>query len=168
MIEQSVALARLLAAVARRARGRRPGRRGADAARRSARNAILFELLNQMDGLAEDADIIFLLTTNRPDLLEPALAVAARPRRPGDRGAAAGRDVPPTAVRRSTPTGLELDGVDFDPLVERTHGVSGAFIRELLRKAALLRRGRERRRRSSCATRTSTRRCTSSWSTAAS
>ena len=28
-------------------------------------NALLFELLNQMDGLAEDADILFLLTTNR-------------------------------------------------------------------------------------------------------
>jgi len=42
-------------------------------------NAVLFELLNQMDGLTEDADIIFLLTTNRADLLEPALA--ARPGR---------------------------------------------------------------------------------------
>ena len=42
-------------------------------------NALLFELLNQMDGLADDADILFLLTTNRPDVLEPALA--ARPGR---------------------------------------------------------------------------------------
>src|SRR5205814_8524061 len=30
-------------------------------------NALLFELLNQMDGLGEDADILFILTTNRPD-----------------------------------------------------------------------------------------------------
>src|SRR4029077_10422677 len=37
-------------------------------------NALLFELLNQMDGLAEDADVLFVLTTNRPDVLEPALA----------------------------------------------------------------------------------------------
>src|ERR687888_1543779 len=42
-------------------------------------NVLLFELLNQMDGLADDADILFLLTTNRPDILEPALA--ARPGR---------------------------------------------------------------------------------------
>ncbi|HMQ33862.1 MAG TPA: ATP-binding protein [Chloroflexaceae bacterium] len=42
-------------------------------------NALLFELLNQMDGLADDADVLFLLTTNRPDILEPALA--ARPGR---------------------------------------------------------------------------------------
>ena len=37
-------------------------------------NAILYELLNQMDGLHDDADVLFLLTTNRPDILEPALA----------------------------------------------------------------------------------------------
>jgi ATP-dependent 26S proteasome regulatory subunit len=42
-------------------------------------NALLFELLNQMDGLADDADILFILTTNRPDIVEPALA--ARPGR---------------------------------------------------------------------------------------
>jgi hypothetical protein len=42
-------------------------------------NALLFELLNQMDGLAEDADVLFVLTTNRPEMLEPALA--ARPGR---------------------------------------------------------------------------------------
>ena len=35
---------------------------------------LLFQLLNEMDGLGEDLDITFLLTTNRADLLEPALA----------------------------------------------------------------------------------------------
>ena len=40
---------------------------------------VLFELLNQMEGLAEDEDLLFVLTTNRPDLIEPALA--ARPGR---------------------------------------------------------------------------------------
>ena len=57
---------------------------------------LLFQLLNEMDGLAEDADVVFVLTTNRADLLEPALA--ARPGRvdqavelqlPGPDGAAA-------------------------------------------------------------------------------
>ena len=42
-------------------------------------NAVLFELLNGMDGLDEDHDVLFVLTTNRADLLEPALA--ARPGR---------------------------------------------------------------------------------------
>ena len=32
-----------------------------------------------MDGLREDADVLFVLTTNRPEVLEPALA--ARPGR---------------------------------------------------------------------------------------
>ena len=40
---------------------------------------LLFELLNEMDGLRDDCDVIFVLTTNRADLLEPALA--ARPGR---------------------------------------------------------------------------------------
>jgi ATP-dependent 26S proteasome regulatory subunit len=40
---------------------------------------VLFELMNEMDGLEDDADIAFILTTNRPDALEPALA--ARPGR---------------------------------------------------------------------------------------
>lgn len=42
-------------------------------------NTVLFELLNAMDGLGEDSDTLVLLTSNRPDLLEPALA--ARPGR---------------------------------------------------------------------------------------
>jgi SpoVK/Ycf46/Vps4 family AAA+-type ATPase len=40
---------------------------------------VLFELMNEMSGLGEDADVAFVLTTNRPDALEPALA--ARPGR---------------------------------------------------------------------------------------
>ena len=43
------------------------------------RHPLPFQLLNEMDGLAEDADVVFVLTTNRADLLEPALA--ARPGR---------------------------------------------------------------------------------------
>jgi hypothetical protein len=33
---------------------------------------------------------------------------------------------------------LVLDGVDLDPVIERTDGVTAPFLRELLRKAALL------------------------------
>ena len=40
---------------------------------------VLFDLLDAMDGAAADADLLFVLTTNRADLLEPALA--ARPGR---------------------------------------------------------------------------------------
>lgn len=37
-------------------------------------NPLLFGVLNQMDGLGGDVDITFLLTTNRVDILEQALA----------------------------------------------------------------------------------------------
>ena len=37
-------------------------------------NPLLFTVLDEMDGLGSDIDACFLLTTNRVDLLEPALA----------------------------------------------------------------------------------------------
>jgi hypothetical protein len=98
-------------------------------------NALLFELLNQMDGLADDADLLFVLTTNRPEILEPALAT-----RPGRIDQAIEVPPPDAVCRRRLlelyGKGLPTDGVDWDQLVERTAGTSGAFIRELLRKAA--------------------------------
>jgi hypothetical protein len=100
---------------------------------------LLFELLNEMDGLGDDADVIFLLTSNRPDLLEPALAA-----RPGRVDLAVEVPLPDASCRRrlfelyghGLTLGLDADGLDR--LVQRTEGVSPAFIRELLRKAALL------------------------------
>lgn len=100
------------------------------------RTVLLFELLNQMDGLADDADILFLLTTNRPDILEPALAA-----RPGRIDLAIEMPLPDADCRRRLfelyGRGLELRLQSFDRLIEQTEGVSPAFIRELLRKAAL-------------------------------
>jgi hypothetical protein len=99
-------------------------------------NAVLFELLNQMDGLGDDADVLFLLTTNRPELLEPALA--SRPGRVDE-----AIEVPlPDAECRSRlldlyGRGMTLKLADRERVVERTQGVSAAFIKELLRKAAI-------------------------------
>ncbi len=99
-------------------------------------NALLFELLNQMDGLADDADLLFILTTNRPDILEPALAA-----RPGRIDQAIEVPLPDADCRRRLfelyGRGLAADGIDFEDLLQRTGGASGAFIRELLRKAAV-------------------------------
>jgi ATP-dependent 26S proteasome regulatory subunit len=96
---------------------------------------LLFELLNQMDGLADDADILFVLTTNRPDLLEPALAA-----RPGRIDQAVEVPVPDVQCRRRLfdlySRRLKVSA-PIDEYVERTAGASAAFIRELLRKAAL-------------------------------
>lgn len=103
---------------------------------------VLFELLNQMEGLAEDEDLLFLLTTNRPDLIEPALAA-----RPGRIDLAL--EIPlPDSEGRQRLLALYGEGIDIDPaterdLVERSEGVSGAFIKELARQA-WLRAGLER------------------------
>ena len=37
-------------------------------------NPLLFEVLKQIDGLGDDVDVTFVLTTNRVDILERALA----------------------------------------------------------------------------------------------
>jgi ATP-dependent 26S proteasome regulatory subunit len=100
-------------------------------------NALLFELLNQMDGLAEDADILFVLTTNRPDVLEPALAS-----RPGRIDQAIEIPLPDAQCRKRLldlyARGIHLHLDDPQAVIQRTHGVSAAFIREMLRKAAIL------------------------------
>jgi hypothetical protein len=99
-------------------------------------NALLFELLNQMDGLANDVDVLFVLTTNRPDVLEPALAA-----RPGRVDQAIEIPPPDATCRRRLfelySRGLTVELSDWPRLIDRTVGASGAFIRELLRKAAV-------------------------------
>ena len=103
----------------------------------TGRNPLLFELLNEMEGMADDADVAFLLTTNRPDLLEPALAA-----RPGRVDLAVEIDLPSAAARRRLfelyGRGLNLRLDDSDRVIERTEGVSPAFVKELLRKASLI------------------------------
>jgi ATP-dependent 26S proteasome regulatory subunit len=100
-------------------------------------NPLLFELLNEMDGLDEDADVIFALTTNRPDLLEPALAA-----RPGRVDQATEIPFPDAECRRRLLSlygeGLDLRLEDVGTIVARTNGTSASFIKELLRRATLL------------------------------
>jgi hypothetical protein len=104
--------------------------------REGACAALLFELLNQMDGLSDDADVLFLLTTNRPDILEPALAS-----RPGRIDQAIEIPLPDAECRRRLfelyGRGLTLRVEGLEGVIAKTEGVSAAFIRELLRKAAL-------------------------------
>jgi hypothetical protein len=97
---------------------------------------ILFELLNQMEGVEEDADLLFLLTTNRPDIVEPALAA-----RPGRIDLALDIPLPDEDGRRRLLAlyagDAELDAATETEVVARTEGTPGAFIRELMRQAAL-------------------------------
>jgi SpoVK/Ycf46/Vps4 family AAA+-type ATPase len=103
---------------------------------RPGQHPLLFQLLNEMEGLNSAVDVTFLLTTNRADLLEPALAA-----RPGRVDLAAELPLPDAAARRALirlyQGNLVLDA-DLDTVVERTEGVTAAFLKELLRKAALL------------------------------
>ena len=97
---------------------------------------VLYELMAQMDGLGDDADVAFVLTTNRPDALEPALAA-----RPGRVDLAVELPLPDGEGRRRLlelyGRGLDLGVKDVDGIVERTNGVTASFIKELLRRAAL-------------------------------
>ncbi len=95
---------------------------------------LLFQLLNEMDGLGKSDDVIFVLTTNRVDLLEPALA--ARPGRI-DHAVEIGL---PDAAARDRLFALYFSGVDttisdFAEAVDRTEGATGAFIKEVARRA---------------------------------
>jgi ATP-dependent Clp protease adapter protein ClpS/broad-specificity NMP kinase len=96
---------------------------------------LLNALLNEMDGLKEDADIIFVLTTNRPEQLETALAG-----RPGRIDQAIEVALPDEIGRekliRLYGTGLALSAALISDAVLRTKGVSAAFIKELMRRTA--------------------------------
>ena len=103
---------------------------------------LLFTLLNEMDGLDEDADVVFLLTTNRADLLEPALAS-----RPGRVDQAVHVDLPDRESRRRLVElyrgALDVDLSRLDDVLDRTDGVTASFLKELLRRAAVVAADRE-------------------------
>ncbi|WP_076864467.1 ATP-dependent Clp protease adaptor ClpS [Bradyrhizobium mercantei] len=97
--------------------------------------SLLNKLLNEMDGLKEDCDILFVLTTNRPEELEGALAG-----RPGRIDQAIEVPLPDETGRgkliRLYGRGLPLEQPVIDDAVRRTEGVSAAFIKELMRRIA--------------------------------
>jgi AAA+ superfamily predicted ATPase len=96
---------------------------------------MLNKLLNEMDGLREDAQVIFILTTNRPDQLEPALAS-----RPGRIDQAIEFPLPDETGRaklaRLYAHGMKLNEAVADAIVSKTKGASAAFIKELMRRSA--------------------------------
>tara|TARA_R110002073_G_scaffold335442_3_gene527427 strand:+ start:5213 stop:6637 length:1425 start_codon:yes stop_codon:yes gene_type:complete len=95
---------------------------------------LLNKLLNEMDGLKQDADILFILTTNRPESLEAALAS-----RPGRIDQAIEFPLPDDSGRnkliRLYSEGISLSGEVVADVVRRTEGVSAAFIKELMRRS---------------------------------
>ncbi|MBI3832262.1 MAG: 26S protease regulatory subunit [Planctomycetes bacterium] len=96
--------------------------------------SLLSTLLNEMDGLRPDAEIFFILTTNRPQALEPALVS-----RPGRIDQAIEFPMPDEPCRArllrlyAGKIGL-ADGL-VASVASRTEGVSAAFIKEFVRRA---------------------------------
>jgi cell division protease FtsH len=103
-------------------------------------NPLLFEVLNQIDGLGDDVDVTFLLTTNRVDILERALA-----ERPG-RVDAAVEIAPPDQEGRRRLLRLYGGRLGLDSLTDQelhetvaaTEGRTATYLREVVRRAALL------------------------------
>jgi AAA+ superfamily predicted ATPase len=99
-------------------------------------NPLLFELLNRIDGVDSDADVTFVLTTNRVEILEKALT-----ERPGRVDLALEIAKPGPAERerllRLYTRDLDLDLPDPSELVAELDGVTASFVRELVRRAVL-------------------------------
>ncbi|MFC8921091.1 AAA family ATPase [Cellulosimicrobium sp. NPDC057127] len=97
---------------------------------------LLFEVLDAMDGLDRDADVAFVLTTNRADLLERALA-----QRPGRVDLAVEIPLPDDSARRRLfelyRADLSFSAGALDDVTARTGGVTASFVKEAVRRAVL-------------------------------
>jgi ATP-dependent 26S proteasome regulatory subunit len=96
---------------------------------------MLNRLLNEMDGLRPDAEVLVVMTTNRPEALEHALL-----QRPGRIDHAIEIPVPDAACRERLfqlyGAALAVEEAQLSQLVARTDGVTASFIKELARRLA--------------------------------
>jgi hypothetical protein len=103
--------------------------------RSGGEEVLLNKLLNEMDGLREDVEVLFILTTNRPDQIEPALVS-----RLGRIDQAIEFPLPDEEGREKLTKlyarDLQVSDELLDLIVRRTKGVSAAFIKELMRRCA--------------------------------
>jgi|GEM_PF-5580394 len=112
----------------------------------SRRTLLLHDLLEEMDVRCTELPVIFLLTTNRPEVIEHALSL-----RPGRVNQAIQIPLPDDDCRlrlfQHFCKGIDTGSLDFTNLVGRSHGASAAFIEEWIRRAAIF--SFERRRQTS-------------------
>jgi len=98
---------------------------------------LLFEVLEALDGLAGDADVAFVMTTNRADTLERALA-----QRPGRVDLAVEVPLPSTQERerlyRHYSRALPFSDEALRAAAAATEGVTASFAKELIRRSVLL------------------------------
>lgn len=99
-------------------------------------NPVLFELLNEMDGIGSEADVTFVLTTNRVETMEASLT-----ERPGRVDLAVEVPKPDAECRerllRLYASSTPLDLPSATEVVNATDGVTASFIKELVRRAVL-------------------------------
>jgi len=109
--------------------------------RHSSPQPLLFEVLEALDGLDGDADVTFLMTTNRVEVLERALT-----ERPGRVDLAVEIPLPALAERerlfRRYAHELPFSEDALTAAAAQTEGVTGSFAKELIRRSVLLAAGR--------------------------
>ncbi|MEF8901518.1 MAG: CDC48 family AAA ATPase, partial [Halovenus sp.] len=112
------------------------GKRGQNVGDSGVGERVVSQLLTELDGLEALEDVVVIATTNRPDLIDPALL------RPGRLDRHVHVPVPDRDARRKI---LEVhtrnkplaDGVDLDELARRTEDYVGADIEALAREASM-------------------------------
>lgn len=105
--------------------------------RHTSPQPLLFEVLEALDGLDGDADVAFIMTTNRVEVLERALS-----ERPGRVDLAVEIPLPGLDERerlfRHYARGLPFTADALIDAAARTDGVTGSFAKELVRRSVLL------------------------------
>ena len=112
------------------------GKRGQNSGDSGVGERVVSQLLTELDGLEELEDVVVIATTNRPDLIDPALV------RPGRLDRHIHVPVPDEEGRRKI---LEVhtrdkplaDDVDLDQLARKTEGYVGADLEALTREATM-------------------------------
>lgn len=112
-------------------------RDGAGVGGNDEREQTLNQLLVEMDGITDNAGIVVIAATNRPDVLDPALL------RPGRFDRQITVSLPDRRGRKAI---LEVHArnkklapeIDLDALAKRTPGFSGADLENVLNEAAIL------------------------------
>ena len=109
------------------------------------REQTLNQILVEMDGFDSNANVIVVASTNRPDILDPALL------RPGRFDRRVTLDLPDVRGRRAVldvhAKGKPLDGaVSLETVAKQTPGFSGADLANLINEAAILAARRNKKR----------------------
>jgi cell division protease FtsH len=109
------------------------------------REQTLNQILVEMDGFDSNANVIVLASTNRPDVLDPALL------RPGRFDRQVTLDLPDVKGRRAVldvhVKGKPLEGaISLEVIAKQTPGFSGADLANLVNEAAILAARRNKKR----------------------